>query len=498
MAEKMDGYVKLLPSPAGRAQVNHGLLVLDDVRNDPMRAAIKEVVKPGDTVVDIGTGTGILAFFAVQAGARKVYAIESQDTVYVARYLAYLNHFEDKISFLKGISYEVTLPERVDVLIGENIGHYGVEENILDIFQDARERFLKPGGLMLPQRLKLYLAPAEMRHFGEIEMEVWKKKRYDLDFSFFSRAAPNAVYVASIEPDRLMGEAQALCEIDLNRDTPRNEVRVMDFKVSRPGLLNGLVGFFEVELSPNVKISTSPKAKRTHWQQVFFPMLRGVEAGEGYNVTAKFRAQSARTIMVFFWRIIVTDPAGAVVYNELHSNWPGFGIAADVVPNTIAPTIPINDQILCAILFAMDGFCTVDIAATDLCLRFPQIFPNKQATAVAIAQALARPDVQASIRDGTTRAGSLEQAIQHAQLLAQQLAKGDPIDQLMPVPLPAISQDRRAWAFILSNSNGRHTYLAIATALAQRMPDVFPTVDHALPMVKKVVEDGLVNLFQLR
>jgi len=226
-------------------------------------------------------------------------------------------------------------------------------------------------------------------------------------------------------------------------------------------------------------------------------MLQAVPVREGCTVTIKFRAQSNRTIMVFFWRVIVTDPTGVVVYNELHSNWPGFGISADVVPNTIAPVIPLNDQVLCSILFVMDGLSTVDVAAMDLCLRFPQFFPNKQATAVPIAQALARPDVQASIRDGSVRGGSLEQAIQYAQQLAQQLAKGDPIDPLLGAPMPAISQDRRAWAFILSNSNGRHTYLAMATALAQRMPDVFPTVDHALPMVKKVVEDGLINLFQL-
>ncbi len=497
MAEKMDGYVKLMPSPAGRAQVNHGLLVLDDVRNEPMRAAIKEVVKPGDTVVDIGTGTGILAYFALESGAKKVYAIESQDTIYLARYLSYLNHFEDKLSFMKGISYELTLPEKVDVLIGENIGHFGIEENVLDIFQDARERFLKPDGRMLPQSLKLYLAPAEMRHFAETEMDIWKKKRYDLDFSFFAKAAPNSVYVASVEADQLLSEPQLYAEVDLQKDLPRNEVRAMDFKVTRPGLLNGLAGYFEVALTPNITISTSPKAKRTHWQQAYFPMLRGVDVREGCNVSIRFRAQSARTIMVFFWRIIVTDPAGMIIYNELHSNWPGFGISADVVPNTIAPTIPLNDQVLCSILFCLDGLSSVDVVATDLCLRFPQIFPNKQSTAMAIAQALARPDVQASIRDGSAT-GSLDQAIQHAQLLAQQLAKGDPVDPLLPVRLPAISQDRRAWAFILSNSNGRHTYLAIATALAQRMPDVFPSVDTALPMVKKVVEDGLVNLFQLR
>jgi len=338
----------------------------------------------------------------------------------------------------------------------------------------------------------------EMKHFAETEMDIWKRKRYDLDFTFFGRAAPNSVYVASIDSEQLLGEAQVYSEVDLQKDMPRNEVRSMDFKVTRAGLLGGLAGYFDVTLSPSVTVSTSPSAKRTHWQQVYFPMLQSISVSEGYNVNVKFRAQSARTIMVFFWRIIVTDSSGAVVYNELHSNWPGFGISADVVPNTVAPTIPLNDQVLCSILFCMDGFSTVDVAATDLCLRFPQIFPNKQSTAVPIAQALARPDVQASIRNGSARGGSLEQAIQHAQALAQQLAKGDPIDPLLPVPLPAISQDRRAWAFILSNSSGRHTYLAIATALAQRMPDVFPTVDHALPMVKKVVEDGLINLFQLR
>src|SRR5437762_2323299 len=86
-----------------------------------VRDAIRAAVKPGDVVVDLGSGSGILAFFACEAGARKVYAIEQQHTADAAALLAKHLGLADRIEVIHERSMNVELPERGDVLVTETI-----------------------------------------------------------------------------------------------------------------------------------------------------------------------------------------------------------------------------------------------------------------------------------------------------------------------------------------------------------------------------------------
>ena len=70
----------------------------------------------------MGTGTGILSFFAVQAGARKVYAVEASGAAEIARLLIHANGYSDRIEVINGKIEEIQLPEKVDIIISEPIG----------------------------------------------------------------------------------------------------------------------------------------------------------------------------------------------------------------------------------------------------------------------------------------------------------------------------------------------------------------------------------------
>jgi protein arginine N-methyltransferase 1 len=89
-----------------------GSMIADTVRMRAYTAALRAAVKPGDVVLDIGTGTGIFALLACQYGASKVYAIEPNDNIQVARKLARENGFQDRIEFIQDLSTKVDLPER--------------------------------------------------------------------------------------------------------------------------------------------------------------------------------------------------------------------------------------------------------------------------------------------------------------------------------------------------------------------------------------------------
>src|SRR6266498_2113357 len=97
----------------------HGWMIANKVRTDAYAQALRQTVKPGSVVLDLGTGTGIWALLACQFGAHKVYAIEQSDVIQVAREIAAANGYSERIEFIQELSTRVTLPEKADVLVSD-------------------------------------------------------------------------------------------------------------------------------------------------------------------------------------------------------------------------------------------------------------------------------------------------------------------------------------------------------------------------------------------
>lgn len=110
-------------------------------------------------VLDVGAGTGILSFFAAQAGAKKVYAVEASNSAEVAKQLAEVNGYSHIVEVIQGKLEEIELPERVDVIISEPIGFLLVHERMIESYVTARDKFLKPDGLMMPTNGSIVFSP---------------------------------------------------------------------------------------------------------------------------------------------------------------------------------------------------------------------------------------------------------------------------------------------------------------------------------------------------
>ena len=177
-------------------------MIVDQVRMDAYRSAIQEVVNEGDVVADIGTGSGILAFFALQAGARKVFAIEQDRVIEEAQQLAKINGLEERIVFIQGRSDRVELPEKVDVITSEILGHFGYEEHVARFKIDARRRFLKPEGRLVPSWLELYLVPVTSEHIWKDLIGSWSEDRYGFDFSPYQQVQARLIDVKVIKLQR--------------------------------------------------------------------------------------------------------------------------------------------------------------------------------------------------------------------------------------------------------------------------------------------------------
>ncbi|GMQ06883.1 hypothetical protein CsSME_00051297 [Camellia sinensis var. sinensis] len=111
------------------------------------------------TVLDVGTGSGILAIWAGQAGATKVYAVEATKMSEHARELVKANNLQDVVEVIEGSMEDVSLPEKVDVIISEWMGYFLLRESMFDSVICARDRWLKPTGVMYPSNARMWLAP---------------------------------------------------------------------------------------------------------------------------------------------------------------------------------------------------------------------------------------------------------------------------------------------------------------------------------------------------
>ena len=247
--------------------------------------AIRSVVKPGDVVLDLGPGAGILTFLALKAGARKVYAIEKMDSIHLAQAVARRNRIEDRIAFIHDNSKKVNLPEKVDVLLSETLGSFALEENTLDFTLDARERFLKEGGRMVPERIKLWLVPVQSEKMHQ-RASFWKDV-YGIDYSAAYETMLGKLLIEELSPRDFMSTPELLMDIDLRTiDSPLVSGSVA-FPIQKKGVIHGLGGWFEAWLTKDIFINTSPERRKTHWKHGFFPFSTPIQAGTRDHLSVK-------------------------------------------------------------------------------------------------------------------------------------------------------------------------------------------------------------------
>ena len=258
----------------------HLSMLLDTARIDSYRRAIDASVRPGDVVVDIGCGTGILSFMACEAGAARVYAIEGGPVIEAARELAADNGFADRIEFLSGWSLEVGIPERADVLITETLGNAGLDEGIVAWTTDARDRLLRPGATLLPERLRVWVAAAEAPDDHGL-ISDWKTLDLPYDYTAAHRRASRTLWFADLRPANLLGQPDLAADVDLLTTTNQTTTSEGLLRVDRAGTLHGLACWFDSLLCPGVTVDNSPPREGSSWSQGFLPLAQPIEVAAG-------------------------------------------------------------------------------------------------------------------------------------------------------------------------------------------------------------------------
>jgi len=359
--------------------------VADDVRLEQFRAAVARVVKPENRVADLGCGSGVLGLLCLQAGAARVYAIDSTAMLEVAREALTRAGLGDRGVFIRGHSHRVALPEQVDVVICDHVGYFGFDYGIVHTLQDARRRFLKPGGHLIPARIRLELGAVESEKCRD-KAEGWRAEGIPPEFHWLRQHAVNTKHAVELPPEALLGAPARLGEIDLRVDTPDFRAWTAELPIERDGLMQGLAGWFECELAEGVWMTNSPlSARAIQRPQAFLPIDEAVRVRAGDWIKARVMTRPADHLIA--WR--VEFPATG--QNFSHSTWQGMLLVPEDLmrsrPDRV-PQLSREGRARITVLGYFDGWRTAREIEQAVLRDHPELFPSPEEIARFVAQVL--------------------------------------------------------------------------------------------------------------
>lgn len=269
-------------------------MVADRYRTEAFARAIASVVRDGDMVIDVGTGTGVLAMLAAKAGARRVLAIDQSEIALVAADLVKRNGLRERVTILKGPAAELRTDEGpADVIVSEWLGNMALVEGMLEDVIAVRDRYLAPGGRMIPATTSVMLAPLNDPMLYVYEGPgFWRDLVAGLDFTSLEdrELRQGRSLQMRIEPPALLAEGQSMLDLDLAtvQSDALTAEGALTFRCRRDAVLNGFAGWFSAMLAPDVVLDTSPWSPETHWAQTYMP-FRPRLVREGEEIVVRFR-----------------------------------------------------------------------------------------------------------------------------------------------------------------------------------------------------------------
>jgi predicted RNA methylase len=277
-------------------------MLKDETRTKAYSQAISQIVKPGDVVLDVGAGTGILSIFAAQAGAAHVYAVERTPISATARDIIEANGLSDRITVISEDIRDIALPEKVDVIVSEWMGFYGIDENFLQPLLVARDRFLKPNGSMIPNHVTMYMAPIwDIQLFKELKF--WDNCPYGVDFSTVINRSVNEVIGQHSAPSMSFPEKSLrahpcrLGEIDAHTFPEERAFEPFRasvvFDIDKDTRINAVAAWFAAELAPKVVLTNAPGSPSNHWGIARLPLTKAMNVKRGSQMFVEFSCTPA-------------------------------------------------------------------------------------------------------------------------------------------------------------------------------------------------------------
>jgi enediyne biosynthesis protein CalE3 len=260
----------------------HQVMLSDSSRVQAYDEALRQAVRPGNVVVDVGAGTLILSVLALRHGARHVYAIEADPEVCaVAQRLAEGNRLHGRLTLIHADARTVRLPEPADVIVSEMMGNLGPEEEMAEIVGTVARNNLRPGGRIVPERVTTFLQAIAFDREG---WGVWDDT--SLGYSLApvrDSVAPAAQMHFFHNPPTLLSEPTVLAEQSMGDPSADRDELLLE--ISSAGTLHAIAGYFTATLASGVHLSNFPSYPGCNWAVWIWPVRHtSVVAGDAIAV----------------------------------------------------------------------------------------------------------------------------------------------------------------------------------------------------------------------
>lgn len=263
---------------------------MDRARLEALKRAIDEVIRPGDVVVDVGTGTGVLGILAVKAGAGRVYAIESDPVIRIARALAAENGVGDRMRFIAGDARRVRLPEKADVMVMDAVGRFGVDPHMAEVLPAIR-KWLRPGGRVVPERSEVWVAPLRDPRFHR--RHVRAGEYLGIATKAFQGWAASRIGYFSGWPRRTAAPLRRAFVFDFARDRSIYP-RPARLRFRSPGgTMYGLAVVVRVQASPGVRMEATFGVAS---KPVYLPIAAPLKTARGEEIRVELNLHSASNV----------------------------------------------------------------------------------------------------------------------------------------------------------------------------------------------------------
>jgi protein arginine N-methyltransferase 1 len=276
------------------------VMLADPIRVNTYAEGLRRVVKPGDVIVDLGTGTGILAMLASRNKPRKIYALEHNNVIELAKFVADRNGI-DCIEFVQKNSREFTSEEKVDLIIHEQIGDFLFEENMIENLLDLKARVLKSGGKIFPARFEFFLEPVCLKREYRVPF-AWENNIHGIDYAClkgsemyrkYSSRRNAMIRLQTGAIDYALCTPKPMLAFDLDRLGAKSDIpnaMAAEKVVTRAGAVDGISIYFKAIFDDDLSFDTALGSPHTHWEQPFFRIPRR-DVKEGDVIRIKLDAQ---------------------------------------------------------------------------------------------------------------------------------------------------------------------------------------------------------------
>lgn len=270
----------------------HLPMINDHERNEAYEKSLARAVTIDSTVLEIGTGSALVAMMAARAGARHVTTCEvNQPLARVARETVALNGFADRITVVPKLSTQLEIgtdmAERADVLVSELVNIGMLSPNMLAILQHARTMLLKPDARIIPAAATVYGMLVEAEELGRSN-PVGTVCGFDMSRFDVFRSPGYAQVDLAVDEHRPLSEPFTALDFDFCRSMAESGRRELSVAVAHDGLCHGIAFWFDLLMSEGVIYSSASRQRTNHWKQAlhFFEEPIPVKAGTRLTLAA--------------------------------------------------------------------------------------------------------------------------------------------------------------------------------------------------------------------